>query len=277
MKNLLSYNGDAFSEYKNAVERKKGNTDVLEGIETDIKSAYDKYKSNFDLNTLYQIAIDKKFDDHKSELLSLYDYQNKIIRDIRENIKNQQIETIRTTCQNCTIDSVCTMDHILPKTFYPEYAVNAYNLFPCCSICNEYKSKITGEQKFLNLFLDKLPDIQYLFVEIRREKDGLNFRFYLSNNQMKMGHLLFQTIENHFENLHLLQRMKDCSISYLSDFISSIQPHYSRNGKNYVIETVLESIDDERKGYGFNYWKSSLKIALIDSSDFWDYITPKCV
>jgi hypothetical protein len=273
MKNLLPYNGDAFSEYQNAVKRKTENRDALEKIETEIKLAYDKYKLNFDINTLYKIPIDSQFSIHKSELLSLYNYQNRIIRNIRENIKNQQINTIRTTCQNCTIDSVGTMDHILPKAFYPEYAVNAYNLFPCCSKCNEYKSKMIGKQKILNLFLDKLPDVQYLYVEILRENDCLNFRFYLSNNQGEIEPVLFQTIESHFENLHLLQRMKDCSIAYLSDFISSIKPHISRNGKDYVIETVMENINEERNGYGFNYWKSSLKMALINSPVFWNYIS----
>jgi 5-methylcytosine-specific restriction endonuclease McrA len=114
-------------------------------METDIELAYNEYKSNFDSNTLYTIPIDTKFSTIREELLSLYDYQNKIVRNIRENINNQQLEAIRNTCQNCTIDSVGTMDHILPKTSYPEYAVNAYNLFPCCSKCNQYKFEIIGK------------------------------------------------------------------------------------------------------------------------------------
>jgi 5-methylcytosine-specific restriction endonuclease McrA len=273
MKNLLSYKGDALQEYKDAILRKTGDKSVFNNIETDIELAYGIYKQNFDSNTLHNIAVDNKFHICKNDLLSLYDYQNRIVRNIRENINNQQLETIRNTCQNCTIDSVGTMDHFLPKTDYPEYAVNAYNLFPCCSKCNEYKSRTTGNHKFLNLFLDKLPDIQYLFIDIIKDNDTLNFKFYLTNSQSKIDSLLFQKIEKHFDNLHLLQRMRDCSISYLSDFISSIRPHYCRNGKDYVIETVLEDIDELRKGYGFNYWKSSLKAGLIYSSYFWDYIS----
>jgi len=61
-------------------------------------------------------------------------------------------------------------------------------------------------------------------------------------------------------------------MSHLSEFISSVKPHFIRHGKNYVIETALEDIDDKRKGYGYNYWKSSLKVALINSPDFWDYL-----
>lgn len=274
MKNLISYNGNAVAEYQEAVRRKdKSSPDRanLEVVEADIVSAYNAYKSNFDLNTLHLLSDTNRFHGIKKELLSLYNYQNKIVCNIRENIANQQLETIRTTCQNCTIDSVGTMDHILPKTSYPEYAVNAYNLFPCCSKCNEYKNIIVGQTKFLNLFLDELPEIQYLFVDVYANGDTLNFKFYLENKNDLIDKSLFETISNHFKNLHLLQRMKECSIAYLSDFISSIRPHLLRNNKAYVIETTLESIKEERKGYGYNYWKSSLKLALIESSVFWDY------
>ncbi len=275
MKNLKPFSGDAKAEYKNAIDRKEHTSPIrikLETIENDIVNAYDLYKLNFDFNTLDNIKIDNTFVDVKNELISLYDYQCKIIRNIRENIKNQQIETIRTTCQNCTIDSVSSMDHILPKSLYPEYSVNAYNLFPCCSKCNEYKSKKNGANEFLNLFLDELPKIQYLFVEVYIEKDSINFKFYLANDNNQISSDIFTKIENHFNNLHLLERMKDCSISYLSEFISSIIPHYKRIGKDYLIKTTQESIDDKRNSYGYNYWKCSLESALIQSQDFWDYI-----
>ncbi|MPL70218.1 hypothetical protein SDC9_15973 [bioreactor metagenome] len=275
MKNLKPYNGDALKEYKDAINRKKKDSierNKLEKIEPDIVSAYSKYKSNFDANTLHNINFDNRFSDVKNELFSLYDYQCKIIKNIRENIANQQIETIRNTCQNCTIDSVGSMDHILPKNIYPEYIVNPYNLFPCCSKCNQYKSITNGDTKFLNLFLDKLPEIQYLFVNVYADNDCLNFTFDLRNDNNQISSYLFTKIENHFNNLHLLERMKDCSISHLSAFISSIKPHFRRNGKEYVIDTTIESIYNNRSSYGYNYWKCSLEYGLITSDVFWDFL-----
>lgn len=274
MKNLKPYKGDAFLEYKGAVNRKNESPQKtkLKLIEPLVKTAYQNYKNNFDINALHLVSADCKFNDSKNELLTLYDYQNKAIRNIRENIKLQQIITIQTTCQYCTIDSVGTMDHILPQSIYPEFSINAHNLFPSCSKCNEYKSYIESsdeEKCFLNLFLDILPEEQYLFVKIFESYGSIDYEFYLNNNG-KISSKLFLIIENHYKNLRLLSRMKDASRSYLSDFISSVRPHIKRSSIEYVKETAHESICEERLGYGFNYWKSVFKLALIESPIFWD-------
>lgn len=280
MKNLNPYNGDAKSEYKNAVARKPKISDArirLNSVEANVLIAYDNYKKNFDSNSLHTTVAHGFSADIKNDLKDMYDYQNRIIKNIRANITNQQIITIQNTCQNCTIDTVCTMDHVLPKEKFPEFAVNGHNLFPCCSICNEYKSEIIGATSFLNLFLDKLPDVQYLFVSIYQDLDSVNFRFYLSNKGKLIDNALYVNIENHYANLHLLDRMTVASRTYLSAFISSNKPHYRRYGKDYIIETVHESINECRNAYGYNYWKCSLELALIESADFWNYMDELCV
>jgi len=245
MKNLKPYNGSAYSEYTDSVNRKNNSIEKrrLQSIKPFVKTSYEDYKSKFDENTLYLMKRDSVFNSSKDILLSLYDFQNRTIRNIRENIKNQQIITIQTTCQNCTIDSVESMDHVLPKTTFPELAINAYNLFPCCSRCNGYKSKLessAGDKKFLNLFLDQLPEIQYLFVSIFKSYDGsLDYKYYLQNIDEKIDPSLFTTIQNHFQNLHLFDRMRDSARTYLSAFIASIKPHLKRNSINYIKKRPL--------------------------------------
>lgn len=280
MKNLKPFSGDAKKEYKDAVGRKLKDSDSskrLGAIESDIETAYDHYKQKFDTSSLHTVATRAWSSEFKEDLLSLYGYQKKIIRNIRSNITNQQIVTIQSTCQNCTIDSVNTMDHVLPKEKFPEYAVNGYNLFPCCSRCNGYKSEITDHSAFLNLFIDELPSVQYLFVRVYWDIDSVNFEFFLSNEKGLIPNGFYTQIENHYTNLHLLQRMKDASRSYLSEFISSNKNYYKKLGKDCVIEAVLESIEEDRIAYGYNYWRCCLKIALIESDIFWNYMDKICM
>ncbi|WP_018462816.1 hypothetical protein [Segatella paludivivens] len=280
MKNLKPFNGDAKKEYKDAVSRMPRNSvsrSRLELIEDDIETVYDHYKKEFDNSSLNDVKIHNWSAKQKEDLLSLYGYHKKIIRNIKNNITNQQIMTIRSTCQNCTIDSVNTMDHILPKIAFPEYAVNGYNLFPCCSICNGYKADITDHSAFLNLFIDELPSVQYLFVEVHDNIDCLNFDFFLSNSKGVISNSLYKKIENHYTNLHLIQRMKAASLTYLAEFISTNKHYYKKLGRESIIEAVLESIDEDRRAYGFNYWKCSLKLALISSEVFWNYMDNLCV
>lgn len=280
MKNLKPFSGDAKKEYKDAVDRKPKYSESskrLGLIESDIETAYDHYKQNFDISSLHTVTVRAWSSELKDDLLSLYGYQKKIIRNIRNNITNQQIVTIQSTCQNCTLDSVNTMDHVLPKMKFPEYAVNGYNLFPCCSRCNGYKSEIVDHSAFLNLFIEELPSVQYLFVRVCWELDSVNFEFFLSNEKGLIPNELYAQIENHYANLYLLQRMKDAARSYLSEFISSNKNYYKKLGKDDVIEAVLESIEEDRIAYGYNYWKCCLKIALIESDIFWSYMDKICM
>lgn len=275
MKNLKPFNGDTRKEYKDAVGRKPKNSNSrkrLDLIESDINTAYDCYQENFERNSLHAVTDKIWTHEIKDDLLSLYGYQKKVIRNIKSNITNQQIITIQTTCQNCTIDSVNTMDHILPKEKFPEYAVNGYNLFPCCSRCNGYKSENNEHSAFLNLFLDELPATQYLFVKVYWDIDSVNFDFYISNKEGIIPNELYTKIENHYTNLHLFQRMKNASQTYLSDFIFSNRSYYMKYGKDAVIEAVIDKIKENRNAYGFNYWKCSLEQALIESIEFWKYM-----
>ena len=279
MKNLNPFSGDAKKEYKDAVARKSLKTSsrkILENIESDIESAYDTYKDNFDSNSLHAVTSQYSSSEIGMELIKMYSYQSRIIKNIKENIINQQVITIQSTCQNCTIDSVNTMDHVLPKEKFPEFAVNGYNLFPCCSRCNGYKSESTDHSAFLNLFLDELPSIQYLFVNVYWDIDSVNFNFYLSNAEGEISTELYAKIENHYTNLHLIQRMKDASRTYLSEFISTYKHFYKKLGRDSIIEAVQESVEEDRVAYGYNYWKCSLRLALIDSDILWGYIDKLC-
>lgn len=55
---------------------------------------------------------------------------------------------------------------------------------PCCSEYNERKSSNwieNGKRKYLNLYIDELPDVQYLFCDVRVSGDSIKCDFSLSN------------------------------------------------------------------------------------------------
>jgi hypothetical protein len=107
------------------------------------------------------------------------------VRELREEIRTIQPITIQNTCQHCAIDSVGSLDHILPKELFPEFVLNPLNLIPCCPICNSHKNQNwkseEGADYFINLYTDRLPRVQYLFVEVEGEGGDINFHFKLEN------------------------------------------------------------------------------------------------
>jgi hypothetical protein len=274
MKTLKPYNGDSFQVHEQAVGNKhRGELkDRLIAINPLVKNQFDIYNSHFISISLGSLTSDAELAKSKDDLLTLYKYQSKIIRQVRENIRRQQVKTIISTCQNCTLDSVNSLDHILPKSTYPEFIVNPINLFPCCTTCNSHKLDVIEDdsgQKFLNLYLDNLPRIQYLFVNISLDENSdLDFTYYLENPENKIPFDFFSVIENHYNKLHLFERFKLKSIEYLSELESKISAFRRRLSVEDIIIDLTTAINEEKEAYGHNHWKCILESALINSHLF---------
>lgn len=274
MRNVKPFSNDCFKIFIDAVNRKNVGVDKssLLSIKKEIEGDYNIYKNKFIVNDISSINPNILFTPHKERLQSLYDYQNKAIRDIRKNIEDCQIETIRYTCQNCSLDSVSTMDHVLPQSQYPEFAINAYNLFPCCSICNTFKNKAIkdgeGNDIFLNLFLDILPEEQYLFVNIIvDENNEIDFQFYLSNVNM-IDPAIYNRIKSHFKKLYLLDRMRNKAISSLTELRNLIETMLKYLPIDTIKSAVIDNANKEKEAYGYNYWKSVLYVELVNNDLF---------
>lgn len=278
MKNLIPYNKNCFKIHTEAVENKnKGESkERLKSIENNVDSSYTSFEEKFSSNKLNEISHDTFYDVFKDDLKSLYRFQSSVIKSLRNDLRKLQVRTIINTCQNCTIDSVNSLDHILPKEKFPEYIVNPKNLFPCCTTCNSYKNDSTGdedENKFLNLYLDTLPKSQYLFVDVYLDSDNeIDFSYYLRNPEEQIESALFKLIENHFETLHLLERMRFKSIEYISEIENKILTFSKDLTLEQITENIRETVEKDKLAYGFNYWKCILELSLIESQPFLERI-----
>ena len=276
MKNLIPYTGDCFGIHKNAVDRKnRGDIKTrLLKLNSIIEIEFKKFDKKFRDNKLFSLVPNLVLTQAKDDLLTLYDYQSSVISMLRENIRKLQMNTIISTCQNCTIDSVNTLDHILPKAKYPEFVVNPKNLFPCCSTCNSYKLDSMGNllsNKFLNLYLDPLPKEQYLFVDIFLDANmEMDFYFYLKNVKNRIDLNLFSTIENHYRNLHLFDRMKFKSTEYISELENKIRSFRASLKVKEITTILIAAINEDKAAYGDNHWKCIFELAFIQSPIFMD-------
>lgn len=232
----------------------------------------------FTENKLEEIQRNPFYQPFKSDLHSLYDYQNRTITEVKGHIEKSQVRTIRNTCQNCTINSANTLDHILPQGDYPEFIVNPKNLFPCCSQCNSYKNRYLlndGVKQFLNLYLDNLPEDQYLFVNLDfDENNEIDFVYELENkNEIEAN--TFALIQSHYNKLHLLERMRLSANEVYSEIENLILVGLDRLNIDIIFEDIKENISNDQKAYGFNHWKCVLKLALINDIKFREYIEEK--
>ncbi len=274
MKNLKPYPDDCFNVYEKAVNSKHASQEktLLLSLRQGIQDEYIQYENHFNENILERLNPNSQYQDCKTELKSLYNYQSKTIREIRTKINEAQINnTIQSTCQNCTIDSISTFDHILPKEEFPEFSINPKNLFPCCARCNSYKLqrwRENGNRIFLNLFLDNLPREQYLFVNITGSGHDIDFNFEL-RNEHNINPQLYRLIESHYTQLHLLHRMKDKAIPHFTELRNTILTQLKYGiSLSTAINMAIDEAQWMKERFGDNYWHSILKIALVKNPSF---------
>lgn len=154
----------------------------------------------------------------KDSLINLYaptemQFQYEILSSLR---RDHQL----IFCPSCGGHAVPgTLDHYLPKTKFPEFAVLVANLTPMCNACQEAKGAEflteTNQKKFIHSYYDQIdfpiytvkiegdykePEFEFEFEEgippqleglVRAHVDGINLRSrFLSYCEAKYTHLL---------------------------------------------------------------------------------------
>ena len=269
MHNLTPYSDNAFSLYKEAVERKKDDNSKnrLVAAEATIKSYYEEYDQHFGENTLRNIVAKRVRKPLRDDLFEMYGFDAAVVKNVKNWLKMHNPVTVYGVCQYCGIVPFDTMDHILPHQQYAEYAVHAKNLIPCCTDCNRRKN----EREILNLYIDRLPDVEYLFMDLKANGDTIDIFFRLDNSKGLVSNDLFIKISNHYSRLELFKRFKTMASTRLSSFLSQIKTTYVKFGKQEVIDEINDAIDDLRLAYGYNYWEVAFQKGLVGSAVFWDY------
>jgi hypothetical protein len=73
------------------------------------------------------------------------------------------------TCPLCAVRTVSTLDHYLPKSTHPAYAVTPINLVACCSDCNflkdEHRPSGPADQ-FIHPYFDNVEADQWLHAQV---------------------------------------------------------------------------------------------------------------
>lgn len=269
MHNITPYSENAFALYKEAVDRKDDgeSKNRLVAVEKTVEALYKEFDVHFPDNSLRLIPSDRIKKPLRDDLFDMYSYEAAIVKKVKKWLQEHNSVTVYGVCQHCGIVPFDTMDHILPHQRYAEYSVHARNLIPCCTDCNRRKN----EREILNLYVDVLPDVEYLFMDVKANGDTIDLSFRLDNSQGFVQPDLFRKIAAHYAKLELFDRMKTIATTRISGFLTQIKRSYVKYGKQEVIDEINEDVEDLRQAYGYNYWEVAFQKGLVNSPVFWDY------
>ena len=169
-----------------------------------------------------------------------------------------------------------TIEHILPKEKYPEFAVNLYNLIPCCSKCNRHKSEAVrdhyGLPYTMNFYYHDPEFCRFLEVDCIIDSNGCpSFKYKLTFPQ-GVDQTLKAIITNHFNRLHLIERyneevVKDYTETELT--IKSVCRGKTLNDASQYLKNYLSII---KNNYGLNHHHVAMIRCMIGSPIYQAYL-----
>lgn len=242
------------------------NNNVL--VKTRIKR-YQKCKYRFHL-----IPELNHIDDLHDALLSCYSSKTKRFKGYLNGVKDKAPGEYQNRCPYCGIGEVNTVDHILPKDRFPEYAFLPINLIYICSKCNSQKSdKYIHNKKrlFINPYIDNFLDEEFFQVNLEVDNIEPFIKYDVKINIDNISDIENkEIIKMHYDELELEKRI-------IKRIRAPINQNYKRiikllNKGNSTLEIkkiFLEQLEEEKLVFGVNHYKTSMSRAF-GASDYID-------
>ena len=244
-----------------------------------IKSRYEEYES---YKEQLENIPDSKFIKTKCltksiycELYSLYDSKEELKEKIRDKSESR--------CPYCgIIETPYHVDHILPRSKYPEFSMFSHNLVGVCSVCNSrYKGDIfveDGERQFFNPYGDSfINDVE--FIECILSVDDIYLLIDFSLKGEEDNSYGYTIIKNHFTKLHLNSRYKKILLQdELKRFRDGYIDEYSREYEDVTLDELKRDLNRkirEFRSFNCNHWEKIFWKALKECDEYLNLIVEK--
>lgn len=229
---------------------------------------YDKLAENGQLDNLSSHLI-VSGGATKGDMVWLYD--NKFVADGGRKYYNK-IKSIPKfgRCPFCGVGIVSTLDHYLPKTKYPTYAVTPYNLVASCADCNKKKSITVStkrEEEFIHPYYDDYDDEIWLKAKMIFNEEVI-FSFYVEK-PVEWSWGKFERAKNHFKRLGLNSLYVSHCAETFAEYESSAKRMFAIGGAE-LVKVDLEDRVKEKRSVTKNNWKAALYEGLLNSTDFYE-------
>lgn len=175
---------------------------------------------------------------------------------------------VHRRCPLCGVGTVNTLDHYLPKTFFPVYSVTPNNLVPACQWCQKEKGEYypkTIEEQLLHPYFDDIDDEVWLGAEVVPGVPAV-FRYFAS----PPGHwdaAAKARAAMHLKQLNLLALYKDNAGSRLSEIRARLVSLYQKGGVDPVRAHLQEELASIEADY-MNSWVAAMYRAAVASDWF---------
>lgn len=251
-------------------DKKRDTSEILKKNINTIETRINRYQRHKESFHKLDILSHKK-DLHES-LLICYKSKTKKFKGYLKDIKDNTPKQYKNTCPYCGISEIGTVDHILPKDYFPEFSFLPINLIYVCAICNTKKSDDYKDGKkriFVNPYIDDFLNNEFLKFDItfnRLQDPPIDYKLMLDYTKLTNASDI-KIIKKHFKSLKLKERIEDRSIGCITrNYNSIIRQIENGNSIEYIKMDFLEEAVANAKVYGINHYETTISRALGTSN-----------
>ena len=201
-----------------------------------------------EMKYLYEERLRKKFND------SLYTW-------LKTNDKRNFHK-----CSYCEQGDVSELDHLLPQSKFPIFAVTPINLIPSCHECN--LNKLDDDSMLINPYFEDTTNEHWLICNIISHSGICIAQYRLDFSNTQYTPEMKQSIRNIYENgkNSIMKRYSIWGNNKLADKITIWKEIFRNNGSKELIK-MLKSGNSSRKTSSKNSYESSLYEGMIKFID----------
>lgn len=173
-------------------------------------------------------------------------------------------------CPLCGKRVVSTLDHHLPKTEYPTYAITPTNLIAACADCNKVKSNNiieSREKETIHPYYDDFNDNVWIKARII-EEIPIGFNFFVSKPE-NWTEEKFKRAKNHFKVFKLNHLYAAHASDAFVPYKSMLKKRYVRGGVGAIKGDLQDQIEVFREAR-LNSWEAAMYEAILDSEWFFN-------
>lgn len=272
---FINNSSTPFDEYKTAAQ---GDA-ILDAIEAQMVSCYNDYDSAVSSASVHNLNPHGFITPEKDSLKKLYKSDCDIAKKIRQH-HSKFTSGIRRVynnkCPYCTLSEPDTIEHILPKEKYPEFAVHLYNLIPCCSKCNRHKGEgvrdLSGFPLTINFYYHDPEICQFLEAVCLIDSNGYPSFTYILTFPKNADATLVAIITNHFNRLHLIERYNEEVVKSYAEMELQIKTICCGKSLNDTLQFLHDYLSRTIHDYGLNHYFVAMLRCLISSSTYHTYL-----
>lgn len=252
----------------------------VQAIQADLINSAINFQAEATLARLYLVPADRRANDGilvgdvtKAEVKALYTYN--LVRTPAGRLYYDALiaSAPKGVCPLCGAGVAVTLDHFLPKSAFPQFAVLPVNLVPACRDCNTGKLTafaVNAGEQTLHPYFDHVPYVidRWLKAEVVNSKPVV-LRFYTSapdhwseENRLR--------IEAHFRAFKLGHKYAVLAASDLSSLIGLLENYIGDGGIDEVRRFLMSCATSESRIH-LNSWRSAMFSALSESAWFCEH------